>query len=154
MWAFCQHTQRRFECTHGGALKISHTHTTHVPHVKHVTHTTHTTHFTHTTMSPHSRISPPAIKHVRPQLSPSIITLGTQTTKIGHASYLIIPTPMSLTQARACYTLNTHNTTQHNTHTQHTHPYANTHTHTQHEHKHRDKTLSHTHTLLSKPGQH
>ena len=44
------------------------------------------------------------------QLLLSIIFLGTQTLKVGHASYLILPTPMCSPQAHACYLLNTHTT--------------------------------------------
>ena len=44
------------------------------------------------------------------QLLLSIIFLGTQTLKVGHASYLILPTPICSPQAHACYLLNTHTT--------------------------------------------
>ena len=40
----------------------------------------------------------------------SIIFLGTQTLKMGHASYLILPTPICSPQAHACCLLNTHTT--------------------------------------------
>ena len=44
------------------------------------------------------------------QLHLSINFLGTQTLKVGHASYLILPTPICSPQAHACYLLNTHTT--------------------------------------------
>ena len=47
------------------------------------------------------------------QLLLSIIFLGTQTLKVGHASYLILPTPICSPQAHACYLLNTHTHTTH-----------------------------------------
>ena len=48
-----RHTRRRFECTHGGAVNLSHT----------TTHVTHVTYHTCRAVSPRSRISLPTIKN-------------------------------------------------------------------------------------------
>ena len=90
------------------------------------------------------------------QLLLSIIFLGTQTLKVGHASYLILPTPMCSPQAHACYLLNTHTQHTHQHHPQHrTHTVRQTQTHRNNQNTNRqtdgwtqtDTTFSDTPTL-------
>ena len=96
-------------------------------HFESITHTTHTTHVTHTTIPPHSRISPPIIKHVcLPTISMNHYPWHAKKPKWAMSPILLFQR-QSLHHKLMHVRLSTH---KHNTYTHmQTHTHTHTHTH-------------------------
>ena len=99
------------------------THTTQSTHAF-APHTTHTSQMTRMSDTPHTHHAYHTYNHTQEfrsrqlntyasQLPPWIITLGAQTTKMGHESFLVIPTPMFFTTS-ACLSDSQHPQHRHN----------------------------------------